>query len=303
MGASTTRTKRKKTVAKKKNNFTKRHKLNCSPNPLKKDYTCLQDETLHKLRDLWNARHPSQTIATNNSKEIWLQLKTKLAGVCSRESCWFRQSFSHGKLEDELKMSFAPQRPESWNKNKNAWLSSDDILNVMAQYEHVYKCFEFLGPTPIDFDKRQMHGQCVWDELCSFELAEQVAKKKTKIGIVFNTDPHNKDGSHWISMFINIKKGTIFFFDSVGDKAPRPVMKFVKRVTAQGLKMNPPIHFVFDQNNPVEHQYGDTECGIYSLFFIAHLLEDKFTGHYLKTHILKDKYMERFRQVYFNSHL
>ena len=29
---------------------------------------------------------------------------------------------------------------------------------------------------------------------------------KTKIGIIFNTDPHDKPGQHWISMFINIKK-------------------------------------------------------------------------------------------------
>jgi tRNA A-37 threonylcarbamoyl transferase component Bud32 len=32
-------------------------------------------------------------------------------------------------------------------------------------------------------------------------------------------------------------------------------------------------------------------------------LEDKINEHYLKTHILKDKYMERFRKVYFNEEL
>jgi hypothetical protein len=53
----------------------------------------------------------------------------------------------------------------------------------------------------------------------------------------------------------------------------------------------------------VEHQYGDTECGIYSLFFLVHMLEDKITSHYLKTHILKDKYMEQFRKIYFNPDL
>jgi hypothetical protein len=31
------------------------------------------------------------------------------------------------------------------------------------------------------------------------------------------------------------------------------------------------------------------------------MLEDKITSHYLKTHILKDKYMEKFRKVYFNQ--
>ena len=33
------------------------------------------------------------------------------------------------------------------------------------------------------------------------------------------------------------------------------------------------------------------------------MLEDKITGHYLKTHVLKDKYMEQFRKVYYNDNL
>ena len=93
----------------------------------------------------------------------------------------------------------------------------------------------------------------------------------------------------------------IFFFDSAGDKAPKKVMTLVKRIIKQGKQLN--MKFVFDQNHPVEHQYGDSECGIYSLFFISHMLEDKFTENYLKTHILKDKYMHKFRKVYFNESL
>ena len=41
-------------------------------------------------------------------------------------------------------------------------------------------------------------------------------KSLNKIGIIFNTDPHNKSGSHWISLFIDVKKKIICFFDSVG---------------------------------------------------------------------------------------
>jgi hypothetical protein len=37
------------------------------------------------------------------------------------------------------------------------------------------------------------------------------------------------------------------------------------------------------------------------IFTKLHMLEDKINGHYLKTHILKDKYMEKFRKVYFNG--
>ena len=67
--------------------------------------------------------------------------------------------------------------------------------------------------------------------------------------------------------------------------------------------METPITFIFDQNYPVEHQYGTTECGIYSLYFIVHMLEDRMTSQYLKTHIITDKYVNKFRKIYFNQDL
>ena len=33
------------------------------------------------------------------------------------------------------------------------------------------------------------------------------------------------------------------------------------------------------------------------------MLEDKITAHYLKNHILKDKYMQTFRNIYFNKNI
>ena len=295
-----------------KKNMTKRRKrtkksafvrLNCSPTNKNKDYTCYTDEDLMRLREMWNERHPDRPITTTNSKDIWLQLKHYYSNICNKESCWIRQMTKNTKMEEELLDSFAPESPQEWKKNPNEWLSSIDILGVMGQYEKKYKCFEFLGPSPIDYDTHKLRGECVWEELCHFSLASQINKGKTKIGIVFNTDPHYKGGEHWISLFINIRKGTIFFFDSAGNKIPDQVKKFVNTVVEQGTKLTKPIHFTFDQNYPVEHQYNNTECGVYSIFFIVHMLEDKIASHYLKTHILKDKYMEQFRRVYFNTEL
>ena len=280
-------------------------KLNCSPKDKNevKEYTCYTDGDLQKLRNMWNARHPDKKITTNDSKEIWQMLKNYYAKVCNKESCWVRQMTKGTKMEKELLESFSPVEPIEWKKNPNEWLSSIDIIEVMNQYEKTHKCFDFLGPSPIDYDTHQLYGECVWEELCHFSLADQIKKGKNKIGVIFNTDPHDKDGEHWISLFINIKKGTIFFFDSAGDKAPSQVMKFVKMVTEQGKKLEEPIDFKFDENYPVEHQYKNTECGVYSIYFIIHMLEDKITGHYLKTHVLKDKYMEQFRKIYYNTDL
>ena len=278
-------------------------KLNCSPENKTKQYTCYTDKELLLLSAMWNKRHPDRLIISTNSEEIWSQLKYYYNNICNKESCWVRQMVKNTKMEKELLDSFAPESPKEWKKNPNAWLSSLDILQVMTQYEKKYKCFEFLGPSPINYDSHHVNGECVWEELCEFNLADQINRGKTKVGIIFNTDPDYKGGEHWISLFINIKKGTIFFFDSAGNPIPKQIKKFVKTVTKQGTQLTKPITFNFDQNYPVEHQYKNTECGVYSIFFIIHMLEDKITSHYLKTHILKDEYMEKFRKVYFNEEL
>jgi hypothetical protein len=288
-----------------KNKKTPILKLRCSPKEKNKmnSFSCYTDESLYKLRNLWNSRHPDELIITNEPKEIWKKLSEYMKNVCNKESCWLKQNFTIGNLDEELKESFAPESPSEWKTNPNEWLSSIDIMKVMKQYEKAYKCFEFIGPSPIDYDKKKMYGECVWDELCHFNLANQIKNGKKKIGVVFNLDPHYKSGSHWVSLFINLKKNQIFYFDSTGDPIPPQIKKFVDEIIDQGNMLNPKIICEFDQNHPVEHQYGNTECGIYSIFFIVHMLEDKITYHYLKTLILKDEYMQKFRKIFFNDEL
>ena len=49
------------------------------------------------------------------------------------------------------------------------------------------------------------------------------------MGIVFNTDPHYKDGEHWISLFVNLSGSHlnnnpgIYYFDSFGRKPPTQI--------------------------------------------------------------------------------
>ena len=67
--------------------------LRCSPKLDKKDYTCYTDKSLYKLKKFWNVRHPDSPIKSNNSKEIWSQLKTYMGSMCGNEACWLRQKF------------------------------------------------------------------------------------------------------------------------------------------------------------------------------------------------------------------
>jgi len=280
--------------------------LQCSPISKQihnKRYTCLPDDVLLKLREMWNARHPDVMIHSKSPEDIWNLLKQFLGKTCNKESCWLKQHFTNGQMKKVLDDMYAPKSPDEWKRNPNEWLSSVDIMNVMRQYEEAYKCFNFIGPSPIDYDTHTINGECVWEELCEFSLKDEIKKNINKIGIIFNLDPHYKGGSHWVSLFVNIKKADIYYFDSAGEKIPKQIMKLVEKITEQGKQLHPPIQFHFDQNHPVEHQFGNTECGIYSLFFIIFMLRDKITGRHLKKKIYKDKFIEQYRKIFFNEDL
>ena len=59
-----------------------------------------------------------------------------------------------------------------WRKKPTTWLNSLDIENVMNQYEKKHNDFEFIGPSPIDFNTKKLFGECVWNELCRFNLKQ-----------------------------------------------------------------------------------------------------------------------------------
>lgn len=297
---SKTRSKREEKIY--SNDF-RAKKISCAPKKYEElnMFSCFTDDSLIKLKNAWNSKNPNNKIVVTDGDMIHKELSMKMKNICETEACWVDKLLeNNATLAAEInEKSFAPTQPESWSQNPNEWLSSEEISHVMKQYERAYKNFKFIGPSPIDFDKKVSKSTCVWDSLCHFNISDYLKQGKDKIGFIFNTDPHTKGGKHWISMFLNLKKGEIFFFDSVGNTAPKQIKTFVDRVIKQGAKLGK--QFKYDENHPVEHQYGDTECGIYSLFFIVHMLQDKINQEYLKTHIIKDKYMEAFREKYFNK--
>lgn len=297
--------KKKKTAKTQKNNNKNKKrthqafkKANCAPSNETKDYSCYSDTALVKLRNLWNARHPDHLIQSQTPQEIWKQLKNNMQDVCDIETCWLNQQFIANDMDKELaSYTFTPKSPKSWKKNPTEWLSSVDILNVMKQYERTYKCFDFIGPSPIDFDTNELYGKCVWEELCHFDLKKHITKGKNKIGIIFNTDPHYLNGSHWISLFINIKKRFIFYFDSNGDPVPKEIAVLCDRIIKQAKTLG--ITLTFQQNAPMEHQYENTECGMYSLYFIINMVTDTHDYHYFMKHRIPDENMKKLRLKYF----
>lgn len=275
-------------------------KLNCSPTQKQSDFTCYDDNEIVKIRDMWNDRNPENKIDETNKKKIWIALMKRMKNVCDNEMCWLKQKFIDSNISTKLmKNNFAPQSPKSWKKNPNEWLSNFDLKAVMKQYEKKYKDFSFIGPSPIDFDTTE-NNRCVWDDLCTFNLKSYVDRGKTKIGIIFNTDPHDRDGSHWISLFINVPEKYVYFFNSTGEEIPPEIDALVKRILEQSKKMGKGKELKFKQNAPKQHQRGGTECGMYSLYFIINILKGTVEPSFFNTKTITDKDVELFRKILFN---
>lgn len=248
--------------------------------------TCFSLKSLIKLAQSYNDQYKTNPITIrHNKKYLHSELQKRFSDKCEFEWCWI--SDKNIKIDDhEIEhLTFKPKGP----KKKHDWLSNFDIDAVMKQYEKKYPDFMFFGPVPIDFSK-------IYTELNELNFNRLLNKNITKIGIVFNTDVHTGSGIHWISSFLDLKNGSLEFFDSVGDEPPREVLDFLHN---SKKKLDTLLPFPTKiKINRIAHQFGNNECGVYSLHFII----KRLTGNSMEeiiTHVKRDKEMNQCRKTYF----
>lgn len=283
------KTKKNTTIRK----YTKKH---CSPSSSSYKFTCFNKKSLLKIAKAWNKNYPHNKIKINNKKvkEIWGQIDNRLKKKCKDELCWTKQNFLKNS---NIKKSFKPLKPKSWNRNKFEWLSTTDIEDVIKQYEKKFPNFRFIGAVPIDFDSTYGVGQCIVNELCKINLKKMMMAKIFKIGIVFNLDKHNQEGSHWVSMFIDLKKDCIYYFDSYGTEEPKEVKNLANRLLEQAKEIGK-LNMKYKVNK-IRHQFRNSECGVYCINFIVSMLEGNTFENYTNN-IVKDMDMNEKRELYFS---
>lgn len=180
------------------------------------------------------------------------------------------------------KIYLRPAAPKEWTEDPDMWLDTNNIADVMNQYEEArtkngIKEFEFMGPFPIDFaapdpynKKADGEKKCLMNEICEIRVQEALANGTKSIGIVYNLDPHYKSGSHWVANYIDLAGHTCYYFDSYGMKPPPQVETFMKWLAVQDPTMKL-------QSNGRRLQYSNTECGMYCIYMIIRMLEgDQF---------------------------
>lgn len=227
-----------------------------------RDMSWLDEESVEHLRTVYNREHPREPkIPEGNAEDTWNQLQTR-----------FREKCSVGKAECIVaSLLKRPKAPAQWNVNRYEWLSSDDIDAIEKNYTDLFSDYFYVATVPIDFDLQNETQECLVSAICSMKVEEIYKKGKHRIGIVVNTDPHDGPGQHWVAVFVDIRPELehprMTYFDSYGMKPEKEIKVLMKRWKQQWdeTDMHPnPMKLTY---NATRHQYKDSECGMYSLYF------------------------------------
>lgn len=287
--------------------------MNCAPGKNHSDGSCYTLESLKNIAHAYNNSLLKQSHSNNkffkkendvsnenlikisdNRKGLLSQLKTRLKEFCdNNEMCWKDLKFvrSLGDLEIE-KFTFKPDAP----KGQWAWLSTVNIDRVMEQYQRKYKDFKFLGTVPMDFNDLPILN------IKNLNFTDFEKQGFSKFGMVINTDEHFKSGQHWIATFIDTNDKKVYFFDSVGTLPEKRVTNFLAKATKHIMKKYK-LKYINDIDilyNNKQHQFENTECGVYSINFILRLLK----GESFKDIIdrkMSDNEVNKCRDIYFSK--
>ena len=261
--------------------------------------TCFNRNQLLKIVQEYNKKYPNNKIVgySNAAKQqLWNMINDKLNSACNGvEWCWLDQDFlSKSSEKYSLEAQFKPRGP----KGTNDWLSTSNISNAMRMYEKIYRgTFKFFGPLPIDFHD-------FISEIKNISMRKLHNEGVHKIGIIFNLDPSYKGGSHWVAMYVDIKRGGVYYFDSYAESMgspPKEIMALkdciMKSLGKLHITLGTQIVPVYECNK-IRFQYGNSECGVYSMYFILQMARGR-SFEDVTDAILLDEEIRKFRSVYF----
>jgi hypothetical protein len=268
----------------------------CAPH-LKKNnsHSCYSADELKHMAHKINTYNKKQNNNNKHIKEhqslknLWYDIRKQMSEKCVSESCWIKQApFKDDvKYKQILRENFRPESPRIWLKEPKTWLMTPDIFNVMVQYEKVFPDFMFMGPVPSDCPSGIM---C---ELTNLDIKKNLKNGIKRIGIVYNLDTHDEDGSHWVATFISVPDKSVEFFDSYGEPPQQNIKIFLDSMVTNGQKHGYDMKYKCHKNR---HQFGGSECGIFSLYYILERLHGVSFSSLQKKKIT-DKQMNALRKV------
>lgn len=212
------------------------------------------------------------------------EVKSVSNKTCKDDLCVLQNPRTKHKLQH----AFRPVMPGDWIYNDREWLSTDDIVAVLKQYEDAYKDFRFLGVHPINFEEEKYSGVCIGRSICNVNDLMYNNKKNgiKQFGIVFNLDRHDQGGSHWVCIYCGLDptKRTygIYYYDSIAMFPRIEFQNFMTKIQSYVYKniMSRDEKPFPKQINKDRRQFKTTECGMFCMLFIIACIENGHNMHF-----------------------
>jgi len=305
--------------------------MHCSPQRAglyRKAKTCLSKQSLLNMAKAYNVALLSQKLEGNDQKEhvggygskifhnpkihkpiplsgtratLWKHLQKRFMHLCDNESCWLEIDFIKQSVDAENE--FRPKKPVEWNSNPHTWLNNFNIDDVMQQYEEKHPSFNFIGVFPMDFAAKDGLGRCISEEMCKLDVRKLMKSGIMQMGAVLNLDKHTESGSHWVAVYANFDPNKpnygIYYYDSNGIGPTKEVLAFKNNIKKQMDAMDPNAVKKFQMDhNKRRHQYGNSECGMFCMYFIERCLQG-MSFKTIESSKVYDKAVHKLRNAYF----
>jgi len=298
----------------------------CAPDKKYTSNSCFSYESLIEIGKNYNKKNSNKINIDLSKEDLVKELEIRLSDKCSDQICWLRHDIVKELRNKEINSyTFRPTGPDK----QYEWLNTININEVIDQYHKLYPEFLYLGAVPSDFEDLELLG------ISNLDFKELEKNNKYKIGLVINLDEHYKSGSHWVGLFFNLKEYQIYYFDSVGKSPIKRLKIFINKIIKylyykkyneslninnflNKLKKNISKFEIFDKSNKyniiynniinnmdirynnIQHQYKNSECGVYSINFITRIINGEPFDNIINNPTSDDE-INKYREMYFRN--
>lgn len=225
---------------------------------------------------------------TNDINEIKTMTHCK-SEACILKSSKVRAAIPRERINQELSTNFKVEGPRD-NTNLLNNVVIDNTLKLWVQeFPDFFPCHFAM----MDFKQTQ-------EEFETIDLCKVFESGKKIFACVLNTDVSSGPGKHWVSVVVNARNLSniqIMYYNSAGNPPPKPVVEWMERRRHELKKLGKPDVIPITR---VRHQKSDTECGVYSLYFIRCCL-DGVEPSFFFDNVISDEAMMEFRKHCFRQ--
>jgi len=248
---------------------------------------CMTEESLNKLKKAMHVYGMTDDNALSRIQE----LVGEPDEISLLKNPKIKALLGDATASSELAQRFRPEGPAKGN----ALLSNFDVDGTLYQYALAYRGFMPISYGMIDFKQYDSH-------LAEFSVKDMLKKGFNCAGCVINTDTHDGHGKHWICVFVDCrgKNWQVESFNSSGKPPRKEILDWMAAVQLQLVENLPSKAHTTEQIliYGVQHQKGDSECGVYALYYIWARLNG-FEAQSFLQNIIPDQEIEKFRGYLF----